>query len=145
MKLMAAVTLILLIAFTISLSADSSNADGYSHGTIFCLQGVDGSGIGLRLTQHRTCDREYPYLEIKIRLDRVPTNERISIGETNTAFLCRDQKSSCQQFSSGEILFNHFEENSKEGLLTNGWYELKSPNQLPETGRFRVDCVAPCG
>jgi hypothetical protein len=42
-------------------------------------------------------------------------------------------------------MFNHFEEPSEKGLQTDGWYELRFNTGLSETGRFKVDCVEPCG
>ena len=146
-----AVFLLFLIATTLTLTAPSAagfiNADGYSHGTTACLQGNDGPGIRLRLREHHSCEgwNVYPYLEIYIRKLPVEVNRQIIVGETNWAFRCMTPKESCEQFPSGELMFNHFEqENGKKLPLTDGWYELKPNRGLPETGRFKVDCVAPC-
>lgn len=153
MRREASVTLILLfssaIAITLSAggTAGSVNADGYSHGTTNCLQGVEGPGVQLRLTQSRACrvQASYPYLEIDVRDQPISTNKRIVIGDTNSAFRCQAPKRSCEQFISGEVMFNHFEESSGKEILTDGWYELRFNTGLPETGGFKVDCIAPCG
>jgi hypothetical protein len=122
-------------------------ADGYSHGTTTCLQGTDGPGIRLTLRAHHNCEgwNVYPYLEVYVRELPVEVNRPIIIGETNWAFRCRSSKESCEQLPSGELMFNHFEQsNGNELPLTDGWYELKPNRGLSETGRFKVDCLAPC-
>jgi hypothetical protein len=153
MKLEAALTFLLLfgVAIALCLSAGGAtrfaNADGYSHGTQACLQGRDGQGIRLRLREHRHCEGQvtYPYLELDIRDLPIAANQSITIGEDNLAFICQKPEKSCQQFRSGEIMFNHFEQTSAKGIQTDGWYQLKSGNDRPETGRFNVDCIEPCG
>ncbi len=153
MKREPSVTLALLFSSAIALTvsaggaAGSVNADGYSHGTTNCLQGVDGPGVQLRLTQNRACGVQlsYPYMEINVRDQPISTNKRIVIGDTNSAFRCQTPKRSCERFISGEVMFNHFEETSGKAIQTDGWYELRFKDGLPETGRFKVDCIAPCG
>jgi hypothetical protein len=96
------------------------------------------------------CDRlssdfGYPYLEIYVKEQPIPVHKRILIGPINLAFLCANPKESCKQFVSGKVIFNHFEETSgKTFPLTDGDYELKFGFGKPETGHFKVDCLAPC-
>jgi len=152
-KAEASVTLLLLVAAgaTLTLSApgttDAANPDGYSHAAATCLQGSDGTGLRLRLRQRHHCDGSdtYPYLEIDVREQAIAVNKSLAIGDTNSAFRCQSSKKSCKPFVSGEIMFNHLEESSPQGLQTDGWYELKFSTGLPETGRFKVDCFQPCG
>jgi hypothetical protein len=149
----ASVTFVILVSSAIALTLSARgttgvvNADGYAHGTTSCLQGNDGSGVRLRLRQSRGCESQaaYPYLEIDVRDQPVEANKRILIGDTNSAFRCQTPKKSCEQSLSGEVMFNHFEETSGKEILTDGWYELRFNTGLSETGRFRVDCIAPCG
>jgi hypothetical protein len=89
-------TLVLLFFFALALTLFSRgmtghvNADGYSHGTTSCLQGVDGSGVRLRLRQTRGCEGQTssPYLEIDVRDQPISANKRIVIGDNNSAFRC---------------------------------------------------------
>src|ERR1700756_1216999 len=57
------------------------NSNAYSHGTITCLQGNDGPGLRLQLTQKKTCEGRlsYPRLEVDIREQPVPVRKRIAI------------------------------------------------------------------
>ena len=153
MRFGASVTLLLLFVAAVVLTLFASgkttepvNADGYSHGTMSCLQGIDGSGVRLRLRQRRHCDGEGsdPYLKIDIRELPVQVNTRITVGDISSAFKCRSPKGSCEQFRSGAVIFNHFEEINGKELQTEGWYELRFTTGLPETGRFKVDCYEPC-
>jgi hypothetical protein len=149
----ASVTLVMLFFSALALTllsrgmSKSANADGYSHGTTSCLQGIWGLGVRLRLTRARQCEGRVsqPYLDIDVRDLPVSANKRIVIGDTNSAFRCQTPKGSCEQSLSGEIMFNHYEETSGKDFQTDGWYELKFSPGLPETGRFKVDCIAPCG
>lgn len=75
----------------------------------------------------------------------ISANKRIVIGDANHGFKFQSLKRSCEQFVRGEIMFNHFEETGGKGIQTDGWYELRFSTGLPETGRFKVDCIAPCG
>lgn len=143
-------SLLLLLASTIltlSLRGDSgaANGDGYPHGTTVCLQGRDGPGIRLRLRQRQGCDGWdiYPYLEIDVRELPFAANKSIVIGETNTAFECLDRKTPCKQFTSGRVMLNRVPDTSS-GWRAEGWYELKFNTGLLWTGRFKVDCIAPC-
>jgi hypothetical protein len=75
----------------------------------------------------------------------VQVNESINVGQINWAFKCQDQKKSCEPFASGKVIFNHCEDSSENGIQADGWYQLRFTTGLPETGRFKVDCIAPCG
>jgi len=151
----ASVAVVLLFSSAIALTlfaggtTGSVSAGGYSHGTTNCLQGNDGPGVCFRLwrSRDRACEghASYPYLEIDVRDQPILTNTRIIIGETNWAFSCQTPKRSCDQFVSGEVMFNHFEESSGKEIQADGWYELRFRTGPPETGRFKVDCFAPCG
>jgi hypothetical protein len=122
------------------------SADGYSHGKVSCLQGNDGTGIRLQLSEHRQCEGQalHSYLEIDVRELPITVDKSIAIGDTSSAFRCNQPNTKCEQFQSGQIMFNHFEETSAKGIQTDGWYELSPTTGLPETGRFKVDCIAPC-
>jgi len=126
-------------------SADSS---AYSHGTILCLQGNVGPGLRLLLTQKKTCEGRlsYPRLEIDIREQPVPVRKSIVIGADNLAFRCLNPDESCEQLVSGELVFEHFEDESKKTDIsgTDGHYELRFRTRT-ERGRFKVDCVGICG
>ena len=140
MKFTAGVTLAILLVIATALFLSSLGlarlvtADGYSHGATSCLQGVDGSGIRLQLRERRRCGGEssYPYLEIHIRELPITLNESIVIGVANPAFRCEGPKRSCEQFRSGELMFNHFEEIRGKELLTDGWYELRIDAGVPQ-------------
>ena len=114
-----------------------------------CLQGIDGPGTRLRLRQHRSCQGNdpypYSYLEIDVREWPISANKSIVIGDANHGFKFQSPKRSGEQFVRGVIIFNHFEETRGKGIQTHGWYELRFSTGLPETGRFKVDCIAPCG
>jgi hypothetical protein len=144
------VALLVFLPLAAFMSADEaakqSSSNAYTHGFISCLEGSDGPGTVLFLRPDPECNSRmtYPYLEIDIRERPVPTNQKIIIGGSNWAFQCVDAKSACQQFSSGELMFNHFETVDKKGIHTDGWYELRFPSGLRETGQFTADCVAPC-
>jgi hypothetical protein len=144
--------LLLLLPLAALMSADQtrgqSSPDGYTYGYQTCVQGSEGPGISLRLRPYPNCNSRrptYPFLEIHLREQPVPTNQRILIGETNSAFRCLGPKGACEWFSSGEVMFSRFEEVDSKGIHTDGWYELRFRSGPPETGRFTVDCVAPCG
>ncbi len=124
------------------------DSNAYSHGTITCLQGNDGPGLRLLLTQKKTCEgrRSYPRIEIDIREQPVPVRKSIVIGPDNLAFRCLDPKESCEQFVSGELVFEHFDDRSKKTAVagTDGYHELRF-RTTTERGRFKVDCVGICG
>src|SRR5579864_1616800 len=149
-RLSALLLLLLTAAIALTLPARGTtglaSSDGYSHGTTSCLQGIDGDGTRLRLRQRRSCagNDAHPYLEIDVRENPISANKNILIGETNHAFRCQNAKKSCEQFFSGEVMFSHFEETTAKGIHTDGWYELRFSTGLPETGRFKVDCMEPC-
>jgi hypothetical protein len=151
-RLEASVLMLLLFgsAITLTLSAHGMpgfGKGGYSHGTAACLQGNDGPGTRIRLTQHRSCGAQisYPYLEIEIRDLPISAGKSIPIGETNTAFRCQGPKNACEQSLSGEVIFNRYEETSEKELQTDGHYELRFNTGPPEAGHFKVDCMEPCG
>jgi hypothetical protein len=162
---------LLLLAFAALMSADDTaqhlSPDGYAYGLTTCLQGSDGQGVNLHLTPHPGCLRPiYPYLEIHIRIQSmpavstplgdtilardtvraqpIPINQKLLIGDKNSALRCVTGKSACEWSTSGEFMFNEFEKVDKKGIHTSGWYELQFPSGLRETGRFTVDCVGPC-
>jgi hypothetical protein len=150
-------TLLCVVALLPLVSSDQTaqaiGPDGYSRAAENCLQGIDGPkhghapGVRLSLTQTQQCDLNprHHYLDIHIRISEegITPNERIPIGEENPAFRC-EQAGRCEQAVGGEIMFNHFHEFDGKDALTDGWYELHFSHGLPETGRFRVDCTAPC-
>jgi len=125
----------------------SESMPAYSHGTTGCLQGNDGPGVRLRLRQSSRCEGNvlYPYLEIDVRQLPISVHKKITIGPDNWAFSCPGPKQSCEQSSSGEIMFNHLDEASGRDIQTDGLYELRFSNGRSEKGRFKVDCTAPCG
>jgi len=137
------------IAFSVSApeAKQSESMHAYSHGTTGCLQGNDGPGVRLRLRQSSRCEGNvlYPYLEIDVRQLPISVHKRITIGSDNWAFRCQGAKQSCEQSSSGEIVFNHVDEASGKDIQTDGSYELRFSNGTSEKGRFKVDCTAPCG
>jgi hypothetical protein len=126
----------------------SMESSAYSHGTMTCLQGSDGPGLRLLLTQKKTCEgrSSYPRLEIDIREQPVPVRKSIIIGPENGAFRCLNPKESCEQFLSGELVFKHFEGRSRKTEITetDGYYELRFRTRT-ERGHFKVDCVGICG
>lgn len=77
-----------------------------------------------------------------IREVPITVHKKITVGADNLAFRCPDQKESCEQSLSGEIVFDHFE--GKE-IRTDGSYELRFRDGNTERGHFRVDCRPPCG
>ncbi len=121
-------------------------AGAYPHGTVICLQGNDGAGVRLRLRQTARCEGgvSYPYLDIDIRELPVSRGKRIRIGPLNWAFLCPDPKQSCEQLSSGTIVFDHFEDSDGKYIQTDGYYELISRNGKSERGHFQADCFSAC-
>ena len=115
------------------------------------LQGDDGPGVRLVLTQSKTCEgrSSYPRLEIDIGVHPIPVHRRIviGIGSENGAFRCPEPKEGCQQFLSGELVFEHFEakpRSNKDISTTDGHYVLRSKTGT-ERGYFKVDCVGFCG
>ena len=117
----------------------------YSHGAMIPLQGNDGPGLRLLLTQEKKCEgrASYPRLEIDIRELPIPVHKKIKIGPENGAFRCMDAKESCEQFLSGEIVFEHFEgkpPSSGKMSETDGYYELKFRTGVGR-GHFKVDCI----
>jgi hypothetical protein len=101
------------------------------------------------LTQEKKCEgrASYPRLEIDIRELPISVHKRIIIGPENGAFRCMDAKQSCEQFLSGEIVFEHLEGRSAiPGKMseTDGYYELKFRTGLGR-GHFKVDCMGVCG
>ena len=147
-------TLALLgVLIAVSLAANpmkgSGDSNSYSHGTVMCLQGNDGPGLRLVLTQTKTCEgrSSYPRLEIDIRVHPIPLHKSIPIGSENGAFMCTEPEQSCQQFLAGEIVFEHFEEKPRdknEMSTTDGHYELRLRTRT-ERGYFKVDCAGICG
>ena len=139
------------IAVALSVSAhdtkQSVNMNAYSHGSTTCLQGSDGSGVRLRLRQNSRCEGNvaYPYLEIDIRQMPISVHKSITIGADNWAFRCPSPKESCEQSSSGKIVFNHLDVASGKDIQTDGSYELRFSTGTSEKGQFKVDCRAPCG
>ena len=147
--------LILVCLITVGLSLFEHKAErrtdlsAYSHGTMICLQGSDGPGQRLLLTQEKKCEgrASYPRLEIDIRDVPISVHKRINIGPENGAFRCMDAKESCEQLLSGEIVFEHFEGRSaRSGKIgeTDGYYELKFRTGVGR-GHFKVDCIGVCG
>jgi hypothetical protein len=127
----------------------SVDSNAYSHGTITCLQGDDGPGLRLVLTQTKICEGRfsYPRLEIDIKVHPIPLHRRIIIGSENGAFRCPEPEQSCEQFLSGELVFEHFEakpRNKNEMSTTDGHYVLRLRTGT-ERGYFRVDCAGICG
>jgi hypothetical protein len=123
--------------------ADSTS---YSHGTILCLQGTDGPGLRLVLTPTKTCEgrRSYPRMEIDIKEQAVSVQKIIVIGPDNLAFRCSSANESCEQFTSGKLVFEHFENRYTKGGMADGYYELRFRRRT-ERGHFKVDCAGICG
>ena len=143
-----AVCLLLVAGFSFSHETKQSvDSSAYSHGTMTCLQGNDGPGLRLLLTQKKTCEGRlsYPRLEIDIREQPV-LRKSVVIGPENAAFRCLDPKESCEQFLSCALVFEHFEGGSRKTEITDtdGYYELKFRTKT-ERGYFKVDCVGICG
>lgn len=147
---LVATALACLVATIFSMSARavkrSESRHAYSHGTTGCLQGNDGPGLRLRLRQSSRCEGNvlYPYLEIDVRELPISVRKSITIGPDNRAFRCPGPKESCEQSSAGKIVFNHLDETGKD-VQADGSYELRFSNGTSEKGRFKVDCMAPCG
>ena len=144
-----AVCLVLVAVFSFSDETKQSvDSNAYSHGTMTCLQGNDGPGLRLLLTQKKTCEGRlsYPRLEIDIREQPVSVRKSVIIGPENLAFRCLNAKESCEQFLSGELVFEHLERRSRKTEITetDGYYELKFRTKT-ERGHFKVDCVGICG
>jgi len=75
----------------------------------------------------------------------ISVHKSITIGPDNWAFRCPTPKDSCQQALSGQVVLDHFEENAgREIPRTDGYYELRFNSGGSESGRFIVDCLAPC-
>ena len=122
----------------------SVDSNAYSHGTVMPLQGNDGPGLRLVLTQ-TTCGgrSSYPRLEIDIKVHPIPPHKNIPIGSENGAFMCTEPKQSCQQFLAGEIVFEHFEQKPRDKnkmSTTEGHYVLRL-RAGTERGYFKVDCA----
>lgn len=119
----------------------------FPYGTATCLQGNDGTGLRLFLTQKLSCESEVscPYLEIHITEKPVPVHKSISIGADNRAFRCLNAKDSCEQAVSGNVIFDHFEDTSGKGIQTDGHYDMKFSTGKSAIGLFKVTCFAPCG
>jgi len=118
----------------------------YSHGATTCLQGNDGPGVKLFLTEKNLCSiHAYPYTEIDIRELPVKVQKTIVVGPENWAFRCLSAKEACEQIPSGKIVIDHLENGSTAGLKTEGHYELRLRSGAVERGNFKVDCVLPCG
>jgi hypothetical protein len=164
----------LLLALAAFMSADDTpthaSPDGYAYAVMTCLNGSDGPGVLLRLSPYRGCEHPtYPYLEIHIQEQATPIfknlhtteaisalktdpeqailiNQKLPIGKTISAFRCLKANSACEWFTSGEIMFNRFEQADKKGMpWSSGWYQLKFASGMPETGRFTTGCIPPCG
>ena len=135
-----------LIPIAILLSAretkPSPNSNAYLHGTMTCLEGIEGPGSRIELRQEKICDG-YPYLEIDIRERPIPVHKRIVIGPDNWAFKCPNLKESCEQSLSGEVVFDRFESKPGKAAEMDGHYELRFRSGS-EAGRFKVDCFRPC-
>ena len=131
----------LLIA--VSLAANPTKRSvAYSHGTLVCLQGDDGPGLRLVLTETREGSSSYPRLEIDVKVHPIPLHRSIVIGSENGAFRCVEPKQSCEQFLSGELVFEHF--GGKPSSTADGHYVLKSRTGT-ERGYFKVDGDGFCG
>jgi hypothetical protein len=135
---------------TVSLAANPTKRSvAYSHGTLECLQGNDGPGLRLVLTETKTCEGRpcYPRLEIDVKVQPIPLHRSIVIDSENGAFRCIEPKQSCEQFLSGELVFEHFNakpRNNKGMSTTDGHYLLRS-RRGTERGYFKVDGLGFCG
>ena len=116
------------------------NVDTYPHGEITCLQGNEGPGIKLLLTQSNRCEEEmsYPHLEVDIKESQIKAHKSIVIGADNLAFRCLNPKDACEQ-----SLGDHFQEKVGKEIRTDGAYDLRFRSGI-ESGRFQEDCFAPC-
>jgi hypothetical protein len=140
----------LLIAVS-SAANPTQRSVAYWHGTLECLAGNDGPGQRLVLTEAKTCEGRscYPRLEIDVKVQPIPAHRRIviGIGSENGAFRCPEPKEGCQQFLSGELVFDHFEAKprSNKGISTrDGHYVLRSKSGNAR-GHFKVDGDGFCG
>jgi len=124
----------------------SANGNAYPYGATTCLQGDKGPGFQLFLKPYRRCEGKVsqPYLEVDIREQPIPAHKSISIGAENWAFRCLNPNESCEQASSGNVVFDHLEDTSGKGIQTDGYYELKFSSGRVESGLFKVDCIEPC-
>ena len=52
------------------------------------------------------------------------SGKNMSLGPNNLAFRCLNPRDPCEQALSGDVLFDHFEDTSRRGLETDGYYEL---------------------
>lgn len=140
-----------LCAFALSLPAREQKGSVptklYPQGTATCLQGNDGPGLRLFLTQKLSCEGNIscPYLEIHVTEEPVPVHKAISIGADNRAFRCLNASDSCERAVSGNVIFDHFEDTSGKGIQTDGYYDMKFSKGKSESGLFNVTCFAPCG
>ena len=144
MRIANKITLLgLLIAISLAASPTKQSL-AYSHGTVKCLQGDDGLGLKLVLTETKTCEgrSSYPRLEIEVKVLPVPLHKSIVIGSENEAFRFAEAHQSCEQFLSGELVFDHFEAKPRSNhyiSTTDGHYVLRSRTGT-EHGYFKVDC-----
>jgi hypothetical protein len=124
----------------------SANGNAYPYGTTTCLQGDKGPGVQLFLKPYRRCEGKVsqPHLEVDIREQPILAHKSIIIGAENWAFRCLNPNESCQQASSGNVVFDHLDDTSGEGIETDGYYELRFSSGRSESGLFKVDCTAPC-
>ena len=144
-----AAALACLMGIVLSVSARETqrpaSTDAYPHGALSCLQGDGGPGLRLRLRPSRRCEgNAYPHLEIDVRELPITVHKSIIIGPENWAFRCPSLKESCEQSTSGEIVFNHLDKAGKDDR-TDGSYELRFRDGTSEKGQFTVDCEEPCG
>jgi len=125
----------------------AKNTTAYPYGTTTCLQGNDGQGLRLFLTQNRGCEDKVscPYLELDITEKPIAAHKNLSVGADNRAFRCPNAKDSCEQAISGDVIFDHYEDISGKSMQTDGYYELKFSTGRSESGLFKVTCFAPCG
>jgi len=135
-----------LIAGTLTANPIKQSLDSnvYSHGTVTPLQGNDGPGMRLILTA-KTCEgrSSYPRLEIDIKVHPIPLHKSIAIGSENGAYRCMEPTQSCQQFMSGELVFEHFEanpRNNNEMSTTDGHYVLRLRTGT-ERGHFMTELL----
>jgi len=142
------VTALLCCLSGLALSLPAGQLNGaYPYGTTTCLQGNDGPGLRLLLTQKLSCEGKVscPYLEVDVTEEPVTVHKGISIGADNRAFRCLNAKDSCEQVVSGNVIFDHFEDTSGKSIQTDGQYDLKFRTGKAESGLFKVTCFAPCG
>ena len=146
-NLAAILTSLLLLVCALHGDDPKSSANhAYPYATVACIGGQDGPGVRLYLKQFGQCQGRisYPYLRIDIRQQPIPVQKKIVIGDDNSAIRCLSASQACEQATSGNILFDHFDEFSGKEVKTDGYYELKFRTGRTESGLFKLDCMAPC-